>query len=96
MSEAALLIAARFVHYAALTSLFGGVLFARLGHANQAAAARSGRALFGAGLALISGIAWFFLVAGAMADVPILSLDRDTLSSALFDTSFGRLWMNPL
>src|SRR3979411_1253753 len=42
--------------------------------------------------ALLSGVAWFVLTAANMSGALVGALDRETLSSVLWDTSFGLVW----
>ncbi|WP_371425757.1 copper homeostasis membrane protein CopD [Tardiphaga sp.] len=92
------LVVARFLHYAASTTLAGAAFFPLYAYAYAGAEPEMlgrwrGKVLsWSALLALISGLAWFcFSVAnmsGALADVA----DPEVLSSVLHDTGFGVVW----
>jgi putative copper resistance protein D len=90
------LVVARFLHYAASTTLAGVAFFPLYAHAGDEPGTlvrwRSRLMLWSAILALVSGLAWFvFSVAnmsGALADVT----DPQILASVLRDTGFGVVW----
>lgn len=89
------LILARFVHYAATTTLAGASFFPLYTGAEPEALSRWRRTLLvgAAVIALLSGLAWFgFAVAnmsGAMADLA----DSEVVLSVLRDTGFGIVWV---
>jgi putative copper resistance protein D len=91
------LILARFVHYAAITTLAGASffpLYAYTGAEPETLARWRKKLLVGAAvLALLSGLAWFaFAVAnmsGAMADLA----DSEVVLSVVRDTGFGIVWV---
>jgi putative copper resistance protein D len=91
------LVIARFVHFAATMTFFGGCFFAAvLAPASLAPdlaplLRRLAPAL--ALLALASAVAWLAFVARDMADG---DLDLDTLRTTLTDTSFGIVWQGRL
>jgi putative copper resistance protein D len=92
------LIGSRFVHFAAVLSLFGAALFPlyAFDSAGDDAGLRSKLRLilFGAVLlALVSGAGWFVATAGAMAGDAALAYDPDTLNALLHATEFGQLWL---
>ncbi|MGA7328140.1 MAG: copper homeostasis membrane protein CopD [Rhodomicrobium sp.] len=95
MSADLALAAARFIHYTALTSLFGGLLFAfYAGFASDRVRKLvRGGSVLAALAALASGVAWFLTTSATMADASIIELDRETLRFVLIETSFGQLWI---
>ena len=90
------LVVARFMHYAACTTLAGAAFFpfyAYVGTEPEALARwRQELLLWSAIVALISGLAWFvFTVAnmsGALADL----VEKDVVVSVMRDTNFGVAW----
>lgn len=90
------LVVARFLHYAASTTLAGVAFFPLYAYVAQEPRSlvtwRSKVLLWSAVLALLSGLAWFvFAVAnmsGAVADVA----NPEILASVLVDTGFGTVW----
>src|SRR6202158_390146 len=90
------LVAARLLHYAAVTMLAGVSFFPLYAYANAEPIVllrwRHGVLLAAAVAALLSGILWFvFSVAnmsGTLADVS----DREVLWTVLNETTFGRVW----
>src|SRR5215831_7579295 len=91
------LVAARFFHLACAIILFGGtafVLYSRLdvGRSDRLKPLPAILATAALGLCL-SGLAWFVLTAANMAGELQDALDRETLSSLLWDTSFGLVWL---
>src|SRR6267143_7248212 len=87
---------ARFFHLACVIILFGGtsfVLYSRLDVGRSKRLALLPAILATAALgALLSGLAWFVLTAANMSGALVGALDRETLSSVLWDTSFGLVW----
>jgi putative copper resistance protein D len=87
---------ARFFHLACAIILFGGasfVLYARPDVGGSRRLALLPAILAAAALgALLSGLAWFVLTAANMSGALVGALDRETLSSVLWDTSFGLVW----
>src|SRR6266436_5094512 len=87
---------ARFFHLACAIILFGGasfVLYARPDAGGSRRLALLPAILAAAALgALLSGLAWFVLTAANMSGALVGALDRETLSSVLWDTSFGLVW----
>jgi putative copper resistance protein D len=87
---------ARFFHLACAIILFGGtsfVLYSRLdvGRSKRLALLPAILAMAALG-ALLSGLAWFVLTAANMSGALVDALDRETLLSVLWDTSFGLVW----
>jgi putative copper resistance protein D len=102
MLEAGLVLS-RFLHYAAVLTLFGGALFPL--YANPSRADVSSARLFdrlqavlrsAAHAALISGVFWFLFTAANMTGDLAGAVDRDTLSLVLTDTRFGWVWIGRL
>ena len=99
MNLAAGLIASRFVHYLALSLLFGGALFPFYGMSlpppsNHPLPAWLALLLrVAALLALLSGVSWLLFTAAGMSGSPAGMFDAQVLSTVLFDTAFGRIWM---
>jgi copper resistance protein D len=90
------LVAARFFHLVCAIILFGGtafVLYSRLdvGRSERLEPLPGILATAAFGLCL-SGLAWFVLTAANMAGGLRDALDRETLSSLLWETSFGLVW----
>ena len=88
------LIAARFVHFAALALFFGLALFPRYGLSgafNPAAALRTRRVLgWSAGVALASALAWLGFSTASMIG---RAIDPAALLLVARETEFGRRWM---
>src|SRR3981081_1874686 len=90
------LVVARFLHYAAVTTLAGVAFFPLYAYANAESMVllrwRRGVLLAAAMAALLSGVVWFvFSVAnmsGTLADVA----DREVLWTVLNENTFGRGW----
>jgi putative copper resistance protein D len=90
------LVVARFLHYAAVTTLAGVAFFPLYAYANAESIVllrwRRGVLLAAAMAALLSGVVWFvFSVAnmsGTLADVA----DREVLWTVLNETTFGGVW----
>jgi putative copper resistance protein D len=94
---AAGLIASRFVHYLALSVLFGGALFPFYGMALHAEQPRVPVWLVlllraAAVLVLLSGISWLLFTAAGMSGSITGLTDPSVLSTVLFDTDFGHVW----
>jgi putative copper resistance protein D len=96
------LVAARFIHYAATTFLFGALFFPV--YAFVAAERFEPRAValdaalrwplrWAAGLAMVSGLAWFAFSVAEMAGDPGAATNGAMLLSTARDTDFGRLWI---
>src|SRR5258708_15356057 len=89
----------RFVHYLALSVLFGAVLFPLYGFASPRADTQSvpswlRAVLVGAGwLAWLSGIAWFVFTTGGMSGSLAGITDPAVLSTMIRDTDFGQVWV---
>jgi putative copper resistance protein D len=91
----AVLVGARFAHYAALTLLFGAALFRLYGAgADRARLDPFLRRLGGwsAAVALGSGLAWLMATAAGMAGEPDAAFDPAVLGGVVLDTPFGRVW----
>lgn len=90
------LVAARFLHYAAVTTLAGVAFFPLYAYADaepvSLARRRSEGLLWAALLALISGLAWFVFVAANMSGALGDLVDGDVLATVIGDTGFGALW----
>jgi putative copper resistance protein D len=93
------LIAARFLHYAALLSLFGAALFPLYAHLQSKrvsplidARLRQVR-LAAAGLALVGGVGWFLFASASMAGDLSVAADPRALLTVLEATEFGPLWL---
>jgi copper resistance protein D len=96
------LVAARFVHYAATNFLFGALLFPVYAFVATERLEPRARALdavlrpplrWAAGLAIVSGLAWFAFSVAEMAGDPAAMTNGGLLLSAARDTDFGRLWV---
>lgn len=97
----AALIAARFVHYGALTFLFGALLFPSyaFSRADRDAGIEALRPLrtamvAAAVLALLSAVVWFGAAVAGMAGDPAAALNLDTLSMTATTTPFGQVWIS--
>ncbi len=99
MTIAAGLIVSRFVHYLALSVLFGAVLFPLYGFASPRADTQRVPSwlralLLGAGLlAWLSGISWFVFTTGGMSGSLAGVTDPAVLSTMIRDTDFGQVWV---
>ena len=99
MTIAAGLIFSRFVHYLALSVLFGGALFPFYGFAppqadTQRVPAWLRALLLGAALlAWLSGISWFAFTTAGMSGSLFGVADPAILSTMIWDTDFGRVWV---
>ena len=94
MTEAGL-IAARFVHYAALALAFGGFAYSGFGRgASETITKRLRRRAFWSSLGVVAGSAAVFVttVAGLGGSYGA-ALDRSLWSAVLRDTDFGRVWV---
>jgi copper resistance protein D len=94
------LIVARFLHYAAVTTLAGASFFPLYtyprGRGCQPIALTRWlqTVLFiAANVALLSGILWFIFAVANMSGTLEGVLDRETLSTVLGDTNFGNVWI---
>jgi copper resistance protein D len=99
MLEAGIVLS-RFLHYAAVLTLFGISLFPFYTYSGRAGGppARVSRRLrltvsAAAFAALLSGCFWFMCVVVNMAGTLSGVLDWDTLLSVLSETSFGKVWI---
>jgi putative copper resistance protein D len=96
---AAGLIASRFIHYLALSILFGGALFPFYGIAppepDQPLVPAWLHALLRASavVTLLSGITWLAFTTAGMSGSLAGIVDPATLSIVLLDTDFGRIWV---
>lgn len=99
MLEAGLVLS-RFLHYAAVLTLFGGALFPL--YTQPSSGDESSPLLIAwlqvmlvlaAFVALISGVLWFLFTAANMTGDLSGATDRDTLSSVLTGTGFGWVWL---
>jgi len=92
---AAGLVASRFVHYLALSVLFGGALFPFYGmKERQRAPAWLALLLRAAALlALISGISWLMFTAAGMSGSIAGLTDPHVLWLVVSSTDFGRVWV---
>jgi putative copper resistance protein D len=95
---AAGLIVSRFVHYLALSILFGGALFPLYGFAPPGAHVRHAgwlRAmlLWAAFLAWLSGITWFVFTTAGMSGSLSGIADPAIVSTVIRQTDFGRVWI---
>jgi putative copper resistance protein D len=96
---AAGLIVSRFVHYLALSVLFGGALFPFYGFAPPRADTQHvpawlrGLLLGAALLTLLSGISWFVFTTAGMSGSLAGVADPAILSTMIRDTDFGRVWV---
>jgi putative copper resistance protein D len=94
------LIAARILHYAAVTTLAGTSLFPLYTYRRRreplpfALDRNLQSVLFiAANIALFSGILWFVFAVANMSGTLDGVLDREMLSTVLGDTSFGKVWI---
>ena len=98
MNLAAGLIASRFVHYLALSVLFGGALFPFYGIAQWRSDLKHPPAWLpvllrvAAVLALLSGISWLLFTAAGMSGSISGMTDPSVMSTVVLDTDFGRVW----
>jgi putative copper resistance protein D len=99
MLEAGLVLS-RFLHYAAVLTLFGAALFPLYAYPTRADGSSArvlpwlrGVLLAAALLALISGILWFLFTAANMAGDLSGAADRDTLALVVTETGFGGIWL---
>lgn len=102
------LIAVRFLHFAATVSAAGVVIFHAVvaapalsaAGAGQATAAAIGRRLARIAwgsivLVVLSGAAWLVVLAGQMSERPLVGLwSDDVVSTVLLNTDFGRVWLS--
>ena len=98
MTIAAGLIVSRFVHYLALSILFGAALFPFYGFASpqdtQRVSAWLRALLLGSALlALLSGISWFVFTTAGMSGSLSGVTDATVLATVIRDTDFGRVWV---
>lgn len=92
MTEAGL-IAARFLHYAALVLVFGAFAYAGYGARSAGVARRLGRLGLGSSALLLLGAAAVLVATIAGLGGGFASLSDETLWSAVVeDTDFGRVW----
>ncbi|MCE9523255.1 MAG: copper homeostasis membrane protein CopD [Alphaproteobacteria bacterium] len=88
----------RFVHFAALTILFGVSLFPAYAFGRQSPAAsylkRARTAsLIAVGIALLSAASWLAFTGAAMQDDIAGAIDPETLYVTLTETTFGMVWL---
>jgi putative copper resistance protein D len=102
MLEAGLVLS-RFLHFAAVLTLFGAALFplyTQPGRADDPSARflvwLRTTLIIAAFVALIGGILWFLFTAANMTGDLAGAIDRDTLSLALTETRFGWVWTGRL
>lgn len=98
MTIAAGLIVSRFVHYLALSILFGGALFPFYGFESpqdtQRVSAWLRALLLGSALLTwLSGISWFVFTTAGMSGRLAGITDATVLSTVIRDTDFGRVWV---
>lgn len=92
------LIVSRFLHYLALSLLFGAALFPLYGLGLSPARAEAslpwlrGFLLLAAIAALISGLSWLSFATAGMSGNLSGAIDPESLSIVIGTTSFGRLW----
>ncbi len=95
---AAGLIASRFLHYLALSVLFGGAVFPLYGFVHWRPGKQPvppwllGLMRASALLALLSGIAWFAFTTAGMSGSMEGVADPSVLSIVILNTDFGRVW----
>ncbi len=96
---AALLFAARWIHFIFLVVSFGVALFPLYAWGGETALRDAiGRPFerwrrIGAIGVFVSGLLWFFLAVASMAGDPAAALDADSVSSVALDMDFGRIWL---
>lgn len=92
---AAGLVASRFIHFAAVLTLFGVSLFPLYaGTGARAPGAWMRTAMVWASvLALLSGLGWFVFTTASMAGSLAGVTDPATLKSVVLETAFGPLWL---
>jgi len=94
---AAGLIVSRFLHYLALSMLFGGALFPFYGFGHEAVQpmARWLRAILlsAALLGLLSGLSWLAFTSAGMSGALSGMTDPAVLSTVIGSTDFGRVWV---
>jgi putative copper resistance protein D len=98
MTLQVLLVAARFLHYAAVTALFGAALFPLYAFAGSRAEAEIVRVLKAVGVvsaagALVTGAGWFLLSSAGMSGDLAAAFDLSALGFVAAETEFGRVWM---
>lgn len=91
------LVGARLVHFSCAILLFGSALFVLYSGPTGSRSELLARLLpniFSACAigALLSGVAWFLFTVGNMSGALSGALDREALSSVLWDSGFGRMW----
>jgi copper resistance protein D len=98
-----LIVALRFVHFAAVVALFGELAFlvwtaradSRAAPSEEPALRREAMrvAAWCLGLVVASGAPWLAVQAAEMSGLPLArALDRETLGAVLSETLFGRTW----
>src|ERR1700722_12535849 len=94
----AFLAAARFLHYACLTVLFGALAFPLYAGRGLQSIPAAWRGRIGAAAlpalvgALVSGVLWFLLAAASMNGDINAAADPSALLTVLTQTPFGPLW----
>ena len=91
------LIAARFIHFAAVTLIFGAALFSLYG-GDAAWRLLTGRNLRvwlagGAGVAIVSALLWLDAASATMSGTWEGARDPQIVETILIKTAFGRLWL---
>jgi putative copper resistance protein D len=91
------LIIARFLHYAAITTLAGASLFPLYAYADAEpwplSRRRNSVLLAAAAVVLFSWVLWFVFAAANMSGTLADIADREMLWTVLHDTGFGEVWM---
>jgi copper resistance protein D len=91
-----LIIASRFVHFVAVSVLFGGSLFRLCIQPHGLGIDRPLPRmidLLAVVAALLSALAWFVGVSASMAGSPSEMVNPEIMAALLFETQFGRLWI---
>jgi putative copper resistance protein D len=95
------LVAARALHFAAVTALFGLALFPLYGCPSGAPPVRVRRWLrtsirYAALVGLLSALAWAWFAVAGMIGTMTAATDSDTLLTVVRETSFGQVWVGRL
>lgn len=94
MSPDAVLVAVRFVHFAATLGLVGATLFGF--YAGPSGASPVPRFRFLAGVAALSAVAWLWVEAAHLGGDWASAFDPDTLRATALETAFGTVWLGRL
>ena len=92
------LVASRLVHFTCVIILFGSAFFVLYSGPSTSGSDRLAH-LFTINFracavgALLSGLAWFLFTAANMSGALAGMFDSETLSSVLYDTGYGRMWV---